>query len=349
MKRIWGYPCFCIQMDTKTRIDLKMNIGFFVRHFTERGTEVAIYDYAKYNEEILNNKSYIICFTEKSQRNIGFPTERISYDKFNTRFPIIEINSIEEMNQVITQYQLSFFYTLTYGGGNDIYKFNNKNIWGNCKTIKHCVFDTTYPEGDFYIGISDYLNSKYKTNYPIIPHIVDLPTCNENLRNELNIPDNAIVFGRYGGKEEFNILMTQQAIIEYVNNNDNMYFLFMNTTPFYYHRRIIYLEGTTDLFYKVKFINTCDAMIHSSFLGETFGLSIAEFSIKNKPIITCPTGSLEHVNILGDKAILYRSKDELLDIFINIKQIIDSRTDWNAYEYFSPKNIMELFSNIFYQ
>ena len=29
-----------------------MNIGFFIRHFTERGTEIAIYDYAKYNEEI---------------------------------------------------------------------------------------------------------------------------------------------------------------------------------------------------------------------------------------------------------------------------------------------------------
>ena len=25
-----------------------MNIGFFVRHFFDRGTEVAIYDYAKY-------------------------------------------------------------------------------------------------------------------------------------------------------------------------------------------------------------------------------------------------------------------------------------------------------------
>ena len=35
-----------------------MNIGFFVRHFNERGTEVASYDYAQYNELLLNNKSY---------------------------------------------------------------------------------------------------------------------------------------------------------------------------------------------------------------------------------------------------------------------------------------------------
>ena len=59
-----------------------MNIAFFVRHFSERGTEVAIYDYAKYNEEILKNNSYIICFTKEKQREISFPTERITYNKF---------------------------------------------------------------------------------------------------------------------------------------------------------------------------------------------------------------------------------------------------------------------------
>jgi hypothetical protein len=52
----------------KKIIFLKMNIIFFVRHFTERGTEVAIYDYAKYNEIILKNKSYIVCFNEKKTK-----------------------------------------------------------------------------------------------------------------------------------------------------------------------------------------------------------------------------------------------------------------------------------------
>ena len=128
-----------------------MNIGFFVRHFTERGTEVAIYDYAKYNEEILHNKSYIICFTQEKQKNIGFPVERYSFEKFNNRFQIIEISDISEMSIVIKNYNLSFFYTMTHGGGNDIYQFNNNNIWNNCKTIKHCVFNTQCPESDFYI------------------------------------------------------------------------------------------------------------------------------------------------------------------------------------------------------
>ena len=104
-----------------------MNVAFFVRHFTERGTEVAIYDYANYNEEILNNKSYIICFTAETQKKINFPLERYSYDKFNSRFKIIEINDISEMSNIINIYNLSFFYTQTHGGM-DIYQFNDKNI-----------------------------------------------------------------------------------------------------------------------------------------------------------------------------------------------------------------------------
>lgn len=327
------------------------NIAFFVRYFTERGTEVAVYDYAKYNEEILYNKSYIICFTEKTQSIIGFPLDRISYQKFNNRFTIIEINDICEMTNVINNYNINFFYTLTHGGGNDIYQFENKKIWNNCKTIKHCVFDTKFPESDFYLSISEYLNEKNNTNIPVIPHIVSSEYSNKNLRYELNIPTDAVVIGRYGGFFQFNILDTHQAIQEFLelnnNNNKNVYFLFMNTQIFYKHPKIIYLKKNINLLYKRKFINTCDAMIHARGEGETFGLSIAEFSINNKPIITCPSGDLEHIKILGEKAILYKSKEELLYIFNNIIRLIKSRNDWNAYDHYSPSNIMKLFNNIF--
>jgi beta-1,4-mannosyl-glycoprotein beta-1,4-N-acetylglucosaminyltransferase len=324
-----------------------MNIAFFVRHFTERGTEVAIYDYAKYNKHILRNNSIIICFTDTKKQSLGFSTERHSYDKFKSKFQIVEINDMQEMSGIIRKYDLHFFYTLTHGGGNDIYQFENKLIWGNCKTIKHAVFDTTHPESDFYISISDTLNSKLNTNVQVIPHIVDLPICFEDLRDDLHIPKDAIVFGRYGGYSEFNINMTQEAIIEFLRVNNNSYFLFMNTNRFYEHPRIIYLDKNINLIYKVKFINTCDAMIHARDMGETFGLSIAEFSIKNKPIITCRCGDLEHIKILGDKALTYTSKESLIHIFTNIKDIIKSRYDWNAYTLYSPEYVMSLFKNIF--
>lgn len=343
--------------DTKKPI----NIGFFVRHFTERGTEVAIFDYAKYNEEILNNKSYIICFTKEEQERNGFPSIRESYQKFKDRFEIIEINKIEEMKNVINNYNLHFFYTLTYGGYNDIYQFKNVNIWGSCKTIKHCVFNLNGYESDFYIGIGNILNKKYNTNYPIIPHIISLPDCNEDLRKDLNIPNDAIVFGRHGGKDTFNNQIAHQAIAEFLNSfsvacegeeknmknfSTNTYFLFMGTQCFYNHPRIIYLDTNIDLIYKTKFINTCDAMIHARLDGETFGLSVAEFSIRNKPVITTLTGDLEHINILKDKAIIYDSKESLLDIFQNIETIKKLNNDWNAYREYSPTKVMSIFKEL---
>jgi hypothetical protein len=251
------------------------------------------------------------------------------------------------MKNVIETYQLQFFYTQTHGG-NDIYQFHDKSIWGNCKTIKHCVFSTTYPESDFYISISEKLNEKNKTNLQVIPLIVDLPEYSENIRDELNIPTDAIVFGRYGGMAEFDINITHNAIIDFLNTNSNTYFLFMNTNKFYQHPNIIYLDMNLDLIHKVKFINTCDAMIHARSSGETFGLAIAEFSIKNKPIITCPCGDLEHIKILGDKALLYTSKESLIHIFKNIKTILSQKKDWNAYTYYTPSNIMGLFKQFIF-
>ena len=321
-----------------------MNVGFFLAHFTDRGTDVATYDYAHYNETILKNNSYIICFTLKAQERAQLPADRTTYDKFKLRFKVIEIEDINEMANVIAEYNLNIFYTQAHGG-TPIYQFGNKHIWQNCKTIKHCVFFTTCPEGDFYWSISNYLNKRHNTNIPVVPYMVNLPDCDENLREQLNIPKDAIIIGRYGSKDTFNIQIAHDAIKEFLDVDKNVYFVFMNTHKFYEHSRVIYLDGTVDLHEKTKYINTCDAMIHARGDGETFGLAIAEFSSKNKPVITMPCGYLEHIELLGDKGILYHSKEELIDIFKNIKTIISSRTDWNAFSNYSPEKVMSIFSN----
>ncbi len=115
-----------------------MNIGFFVNHFTERGTEVAIYDYAKYNEEILNNKSFIICFKQESQK--------YSYNLFNERFKIIKIQNINDMKDIIKDFNLSFFYTLVYGSieySCQFYPSQTKILDGRTN-ISGCVFEALF-------------------------------------------------------------------------------------------------------------------------------------------------------------------------------------------------------------
>lgn len=323
------------------------NIAFFVKHFTERGTEVATYDYAKYNETILNNRSIIVYLTLQKQISHNIPTMRYSYDKFKSSFKMVEINDIAEMKNIIKEYSLDYFYAIVYGNNEEhFYHFTDKNIWQNCKTIKHCVFDTTHPEADYHISISHALNKKYGTNIPVIPHMVSMPVIDGHFRKELNIDDKAIVFGRYGGFDQFNIDYVYQAIVSFINMDNNVYFLFMNTQPFYIHPRIIYIERNVDLYFKSKFINTCDAMIHARSMGETFGLSVAEFSIKNKPVITCNCGDIEHLLILKDKALVYSSYDSLMDIFFSIREILKNKKDWNAYDDYTPEKIMKLFKKI---
>jgi hypothetical protein len=320
------------------------SVAFFIRHFNERGTEVSAYNYAHYNEVLLNNKSYIICFTPEKQKSIGFPPHRHSYVKFKDRFTVLEINDIREIASLIDTYALDSFYTQTHGG-EDIYEFQDKTIWKTCKTIKHCVFDTKTPEADVYISISNHLNKKFNTDIPVLPLIVDVPPCNESLRDELNIPKDAVVIGRHGGLSTFDIQCAHSAIVQTVNNSD-IYFVFLNTNVFYTHPRIIYLPCSTDEYYKAKFINTCDAMIHARSDGETFGLAVAEFSYMNKPIITCMSGDLEHIIILGDKALIYTSEESLIHIFKNIQSIAASKTDWNAYAEFSPEKVMTQFKRL---
>lgn len=320
-----------------------MNVAFFVRHFTERGTEVAIYDYAKYNEEILHNKSFIVCFTPEAQKRHRFPSERCSFEHFRCRFPMIEIHDMHEMTYLIQLHNFSFFYTLTGGGSSDIYDFHDKALWGPCKTIKHCVFETRYPEADFHISISETLNQKNRTDLLVIPHIGGLPQTEDDLREELSIPKDAVVFGRHGAPDEFNISFVHDVIRDHLERDREVYFLFLNTDVFYVHPRIVYLKRTVDPVYKAKFVNSCDAMIHARQIGETFGLSVAEFSCKNKPVITCRCGDTEHLKILGDMAVVYQNREQLADIFANIKTILASRTIWNAYKLYTPEYVMNLF------
>ena len=69
---------------------------------------------------------------------------------------------------------------------------------------------------------------------------------------------------------------------------------------------------------KVEFINTCDAMLHARYIGESFGLSCAEFSVRNKPIITYEKSpERNHIDTLGEKGIYYENYSEILPAVVN--------------------------------
>lgn len=313
-------------------------VAFLSNKLTLRGTEVAIYDYADYNEKILGNKSIIITRDYEKIKNL-WDVDVQAYNKFKSRFDVFYYESPHNIDEIVIKNGVSHLFIIKAGSYDGL-------ISKYCKNIIHCVFDVSQPHGQVYTPIGQSINQLQGTNYPVTPHMVTVPECNENLRNELNIPEDAIVFGRYGGTESFDIKFVHNVIKNIVNSRNNVYFLFMNTNVFYEHKNIIYLPGNADMIYKRKLINTCDALIHARERGETFGLTCGEFAICKKPVITWGgSKEREHLIILKDKAVIYNSQEELYNIFETFtKNKYD--VNENGYMFYNPENVMKIFDKV---
>ena len=319
-----------------------MIIAFHDNALSERGTTIAIYDYAYYNQTLLGNKSIILY----EKNNINNNQEVIQ--KFQKEFNIYGYESWSEVDEVLKNNQVSILYLIKYG-------FNDNKLSKICKNVVHCVFDCGYPHGNIYSSISPWVKNN-NNKYPIVPHMINLPELKENIRIQLNIPKEAIVFGRYGGYEQFDIQYVKETIIEIANENPHYYFVFVNTRPFSNNiKNILYLDKIIDLEEKVKFINSCDAMIWGRSDGETFGSAIAEFSTQNKPVIACKyynnlvngVFDVSHVHLLGNKALWYKDKESLKKIFYEFQKEEYLKKDWNAYKDYTPNKVMKKFKEIY--
>src|SRR5208282_4498864 len=108
----------------------------------------------------------------------------------------------------------------------------------------------------------------------------------KNLRKELNIPQDALIIGRHGGMDSFNVSFVHEVIKRIVEYRKDIFFLFLSTKEFYTHERIIYLPWVESEQEKFNFIHSCDVMLHTRIGGETFGISVGECSSANKPVMT---------------------------------------------------------------
>ena len=313
-----------------------VKIAFHDNQLCERGTTVSLYDYAYYNKHYLGNESIIMYF---GNHNSNVPEV---LDKFKKEFTLRPYNNWQqEADNILKEENCDILYMIKAGEWDG--KMANPSV---CKTIIHCVFNTQNPHGNVYGRISNCFGNRC----PVVPHMINLPNSDKNMRKELNIPDNAIVYGRHGGYDQFDILSVHKAIDKITDENPNIYFFLVNTREFCREKKnIIHFGKIIDLNEKVKFINSCDAMIHARGMGETFGSAVAEFSIKNKPVITCNSGDIAHLNILKDKAIMYNQNnvEEIYNIFKNFDRNENKNKDWNAYAEYSPEKIMDKFNELF--
>ena len=303
-----------------------------------RGSTVAMFDYALYNKLLLGNQS-IIVYPK------GALNDSDAYKKFSDKFELFAYTDNEHLDRILLKEKCDIMYCIKYGKNDGV-------ISNTVKNVVHCVFDLSEPHGDVYAAVSSTLAKKY--NYPLyVPHMVGLKPSitKENLRIELNIPKDAIVFGRHGGLDTFDLQFAREVIINTVLSRKNIYFVFVNTPIFFKHPQIIFINKIVDINLKNKFINTCDAHIECNSLGHSFGISIGEFSVNNKKIIAYnPDGWMwnrAHIEILGDNALYYKDVNEFHNILMNFNPNDWIDKDNNFYKDYSPEKVMKIFKQVF--
>jgi hypothetical protein len=310
-------------------------ISFFLYQFSYRGTETATFNYAYYNEKILGNKSIII--SPQKIRQDRFNKDVL--DKFVKQFGDIRfISSSQDIDPVMEKEKSTVFFVLKSGEDDGVYskKFHN---------IIQCTFDMENKPKNIkceYVGVS-----KSVSRGKVLPHIIDLPYLKpeSNYRSFLKIPESAIVVGRHGGSDSFNLQFVERAI----SRVNDIYFLFAGEKPKIFIREqknVIFIKPFVDDYIKVKFIQTCDYMIHAFNIGESFGISVLEFNLLGKKVITYGNRQVRYTNHLDelDDKILYNNEDDLIKIFSSLKRYKSIRNDKD--NKFSPQKVMDIFKGM---
>lgn len=300
-----------------------MIIGFLNNQIDNRGTGNALFDYAHYNESLLGNQSVIYTFPYGSH-------DKLAILRFQQRFgSIYDIHGLG-LDQVDVLYHIK-------SGHDDGFR-----PISSIPYLVHSVFEAQ-PHGTRYATVSRWMGERFNIDY--VPHIVGLPDISDSLRRDIGIPESAIVFGRHGGPDTFDIPFAWNAVKRITNERDDIWFLFMGTNrpDLDLNEHVIFVEPTANAHRKRAFINSCDAMIHARARGETFGIAVGEFAFCGKPVITYQhSAEIAHITELGEYGLYYRDEEELYDILDSFTP----KTLPQLYHY-PPSEVMNKFKEVF--
>ena len=314
-----------------------MKIAFHDNALSLRGTTVAIYDWAYWTRHYLGLDPIIMYDNKNKFNDVGV------IEKFSKEFSVFSYNDKSEIDKILSENKCDAFLMEKGGKPDGIMSTVAKNL---VNAISVCSVSDIH--GDVYAMGSKWLSKITDYQIPYVPYMVHLPDVEEDMREELSIPKDSLVLGRNGGWETFDLPFVKQAIKQVLDERSDVWFIFQFTEPFIEHERVIYLPGTSDMNIKVRFINTCDAMLHARHVGESFGLSCAEFSIRNKPIITYEKSpERNHIDTLGEKGIYFETESDILHILKNLDKVEINSLQWNCYQDYTPEKVCQKFKEIY--
>ena len=114
------------------------------------------------------------------------------------------------------------------------------------------------------------------------------------------------------------------------------------------------MNGTHDNKEREVYLSACDAMLHSRWEGETFGLACAEFLIRKKPILTwSESRERNHFLMAENSVITFNNYSDLLITLkaVDKKYLAHKATlipDWISTRY-SQENIAQNFIRLINQ
>lgn len=314
-----------------------MKIAFHSHGLTLRGSEVALLDYAVLNREVLGNESLIL-----ARDRPGLAADPV-LRHWREKVPCAVYENPRELPELCRRERVEVFYQIKPG------RDDGFTVAGVRNCI-HAMFPATEFHGDRYAYVSRWLGRVMTGREDrFVPHRVPRLDSRENLRAGLGIPAGARVFGRHGGADTFNIPFARRAVLRHARANPEDHFIFLNTDRFGPARpsaNLHFLPGTTEPAEKAKFLASCDAMLHARLHGETFGLAVGEFAVLGKPVITF-AGSREraHLEMLGDRALLYRNQEELEKILAEFRPATVRGTEYE--DHADPIRVMDRFRECF--
>jgi hypothetical protein len=303
-----------------------------------RGSEVALLDYMTNAESLLGCKC-VLCLGNNAHCEPAVL-------KLFARFPVVRFDKETDLEEALLRLRVHALYTIRATPTSGL---KLKSI----PMLVHAVYNMDPRGGELVCaGVSKSVAEAGNDQAQLfVPHMINIAESAENYRSFLGIPENALVVGRHGGADTWDLPIAKDAMLRILASREDVWFLFA-VRPLILqdvaHPRVICLECFADPIVKRKFINTLDAFLHAQSMGETFGLSCGEASQANKPVIVWNGGQCkEHLRILGEKCIKYSSADELFNILSSLDGTKLKEGNWKAYDDYCPKNVMEIFDRVF--
>ena len=312
-----------------------MRVSFDGGRLNERGVAVALFDYAFHARALLGVEPVIL-------HDARVPPEPAHVARFAAQFPTYAYETEEGMQRLVERERIDVAYFLKTAR-------KDSRVSRSSRTAVHEVFKFFHPHGDSYAYVSQWLSEAMTAGrYPAVPHIVDPLAPRANLRAELGIPVDAFVVGRHGAVDQFNVPFAPRAIEEALARRKNLWFILLNTARFSNHERIVHLPATPDRQAIANFVGSCDMGINARYVGETFGLAIAEFLAMEKPVLVWAGGrDRNHRVLVDDPRFVYATGRDLAAKLCAVEPA-DWRGAWAArVAPFAPAAVMQAFSETF--